>query len=126
MLPLLLVRRYVAPQSSKADRLLGKFGVIQNVLVGDFVEACLPFVGRHAAIEWACLAASTIAGAMIGRGGCRSTAYVPVPVSVGVAGSCTEDGLFWLMAACATSFLLPFAAAFALAGSLKEPSARTA
>ena len=142
------------------------------IFVGDFIEAAVPFIGRHAAIEFAVLVASGIAGstvhvccvpahvveaaqhggaacfsthtggrppatirpamrwlhtcylepllvlrrvatagarplsdaaarncvvypragACVAHGGCRSSAYLPAPLSLGVVGSCTEDG----------------------------------
>ena len=64
---------WASPRTPPGERRLARFGTLQPLLVGDFIEAAYPFVGRSPAIFNSCVLGSALAGALIWRGGCRST-----------------------------------------------------
>lgn len=105
---------WVSSSYSEADARLGKFGAVQNLLVGDFVEACGPFVERSPTLAGIMYAAATAAGAILGHSACRSSAYMPAPMAIAVGG-CDDGARGPLILASAVAFGVPFLGGLVLA-----------
>ncbi|KAJ8599979.1 hypothetical protein CTAYLR_001802 [Chrysophaeum taylorii] len=75
-------RAAAAPRQapSGADVALARRGFFINLLCGDYVEACHPFLDRDSTLDAAVYLASFLAGAI--SAGSRSSAYLPLPVSI--------------------------------------------
>lgn len=73
--------------SAGRDAPLARRGLAINLLCGDYVEACFPFLERDRLLNAAALCAGALAGALCARapGGVRSTAYLPLPVAVALS-----------------------------------------
>eukprot|EP00035_Acanthoeca_spectabilis_P035456 m.34750 g.34750 ORF g.34750 m.34750 type:complete len:363 (+) comp7366_c0_seq1:698-1786(+) len=77
------------------DARLGKFGALQTLLVGDFIESAEPFVARVPAVWWASTVASGVAGAVLAKGACKCTAYLPLPAAVGMGDCAGAEEAGW-------------------------------
>ena len=77
------------PPRAGADGDLALRGLLVNLCCGDYVEACHPFLARDRALDVAAYAASGLAG--LAGAGARSSAYLPLPLSLFVA---DEPGAF--------------------------------
>ena len=98
---------------SVADLALCKRAVRINLLYGDFVEACYPFTERHAIINIGCYIASGLSSyvlvvypdSAIGFDQVPKTlAYLPLPVSIWLAGTAWQP----MLLASAAAFGVPF------------------
>jgi hypothetical protein len=87
-----LVSAITRNQHSVADVSICQRGAIINLLCGDFVEVCYPFMERYPFINFAGYAASAISSsylAYLARSPdmlSRSLAYLPLPLSIALAG----------------------------------------
>ena len=61
---------------------LGKRGALINLLWGDFVEACYPYMSSSPGINLSAYLASAISGALIARYDAKSSAYLPWFISL--------------------------------------------
>jgi len=89
---------------SAADISLCQRAVRINLLYGDFVEACYPFMERHPWINAGCYLGSGLSTVVLVQGAKElplSLAYLPLPVSIWLAG----HNMF---VASAVAFLIPF------------------
>lgn len=84
-----------------ADAALARRGLLINLLCGDYVEACYPFLERDPTLDAATYVASAVAGAL--AAGSQSSAYLPLPIAIVLA---DESAAFALAALVA--FFLPF------------------
>ena len=75
-----------------------------NLLLGDMVEACYPYMAEHAPVRVAAWVGAALAGAIIVATDARSSAYLPLPLSAAVSPQPLCFGL-----ACAAGFAAPFA-----------------
>jgi len=88
---------------SPAEGIACRRAVRINLLFGDFVEACYPYMARDAWVQLAALLGAAVAGALVGASAARSSAYLPVPLALALA-----DARSAFAAACASAFCLPF------------------
>lgn len=91
--------------TADAERALARRGVRINLLYGDYIEACFPFLERDRALDLAVYVASAAAGAIVALSGARSSAYLPLPLAIAL-GSPPEA----LTLAALVAFALPFLA----------------
>jgi len=89
---------------STEERNLARRGWRMNVLCGDFVEACYPYMARHPVINVASYIASALS-VLVLTGGCQSSAYLPFLLSIWLA----EERSTVLLAA-SIAFCIPFLA----------------
>jgi hypothetical protein len=75
-----------------------------NLLLGDMVEACHPYMAEHAGVRVAAWLGAALAGAIIVATDARSSAYLPLPLSAAVS-----PQPLWFGLACAAAFAVPFA-----------------
>ena len=75
-----------------------------NLLLGDMVEACYPYMAEHAGVRVAAWLGAALAGAIIVATDARSSAYLPLPLSAVVS-----PQPLWFGLACAAAFAVPFA-----------------
>ena len=95
---------------SVSDQALCKRGLLINLMAGDFVEVCYPYMAKSAWINLAGYLASGMSCAVLvhlsdpGQGAPVSFAYLPFPVAVALA-----DNNWWAML-CASfvAFFIPF------------------
>eukprot|EP00037_Helgoeca_nana_P021691 m.219257 g.219257 ORF g.219257 m.219257 type:complete len:548 (-) comp25747_c0_seq1:426-2069(-) len=123
---------WITPGSSfsAGNRRLGKFGALQTLCVGDFIESAEPFLVDRPSVWWVSTASSALAGAILANGQCRSTAYLPLPLAVALSecGGMSHDreddwGRAPLVVAVAVCISFPFlATAF---GTPTQPPDRT-
>ena len=115
-------RLTIAMRADNAARLAGR-GLLSNLFLGDFVEACYPFTLRSPTLLAAVRAGACLAGAILfahGPDRCPSSAYLPLPVAVWAVwarGTWVDTEVF--MAALAGAFVVPFVAAWIL---LRRPA----
>ena len=83
---------------------LAKRGFAINLLCGDFIEACYPFLERHPAVSISGYVASTLSATVL-TSDCKSSAYLPAPVSLWLA-----DDIHRLLLASAVAMGIPFIA----------------
>eukprot|EP00900_Chrysochromulina_parva_P008925 jgi/Chrpa1/18033/Chrysochromulina_OHIO_Genome00004914-RA len=77
-----------------------------NLLFGDYVEACYPYMERRFPIRLGTYAGAVAAGALIvASGPSRSSAYLPLPLAVAIAEAPSA-----MLGACLVAFLVPFVA----------------
>ena len=76
-----------------------------NLLCGDYVEACYPYLDRSRLAHASAFAGAALAGSIIVGAGARSSAYLPLPIAVAVA----ADRWMAMAAACVVAFLVPLA-----------------
>ena len=91
-----------APAESAATRRAAAI----NLLLGDYVEACYPYMDKSRAVNAAAYLGAALAGAALLVGGDappRASAYLPVPLAVAVA----EEPAAVATAA-ALAFVVPF------------------
>ena len=80
-----------------------------NLLFGDYVEACYPYMERRFPIRLGAYAGAIAAGALIvASGPSRSSAYLPLPLAVAIAEAPSA-----MLGACLVAFLVPFVATVA-------------
>lgn len=79
----------------KSESAVALPGFIINIAFGTFVEASYPFMFSSKKVFGGALAASTIAGAMVGWMGVKGTAYVPAVVAPMLANP--GKGIFFLL-----------------------------
>jgi len=90
------------PNSSlDADARLASRGLVINLLCGDYVEACHPFLERDSTLDWAVYVTSFLVGGL--AAGAQSSAYLPLPISVFFSNDAVT-----LSIASLTAFGLPF------------------
>lgn len=84
-------------------------GLYINFWFGDYIEAAYPLMERDRYVNAAAYLAASISGGILGsvHGGVRSSAYLPAPLAVAIAGSEWREA-FVAFAVC---FFLPFAVA---------------
>ncbi|KAL1519689.1 hypothetical protein AB1Y20_023199 [Prymnesium parvum] len=75
-----------------------------NLLCGDYVEACYPYLKRSSIAHISALAGAASAGSIIVDVGARSSAYLPLPIAIVVA----AQSMVPLAAACCIAFGIPF------------------
>ena len=81
------IMRFNKPREDKHRR-LGWRGLFSNIFMGDFVEACYPYTLSSPLMLTAIRVSCAMAGAVLAYGGfVRSTAYLPLPVSLLLADS---------------------------------------
>ena len=94
---------------------LARRGLLSNLLLGDFVEACYPFTLPSTPLLAAVRTGASLAGAVLfvrGVDRCLSSAYLPLPLAmwaVRARGTSSDVGTF--IAALAVAFVVPFVAA---------------
>lgn len=84
-----------------ADSLLARRGLVINLLCGDYVEACHPFLDRDSTLDWAVYLTSFLAGGL--AAGCLSSAYLPMPFSLFFS-----NEMIRLTMAAIVAFIVPF------------------
>jgi len=76
-------------------------GLWLNLAFGDFVEAAMPLMERAPVCAWGAYVGAAAGGAVVNACRCRSSAYLPLPVAIGLAQSpvdanrATGDSLSW-------------------------------
>jgi hypothetical protein len=86
------------------DRGLAKRGMATNLLCGDFVEACYPYMKQSLIVSMGAYLASSVSAGVL-NGSCKSSAYLPFPVSLWLA-----DDWKTLLLASSIAFIVPFLA----------------
>ena len=81
---------------------LAKRGFTINLFCGDFIEACYPFMERHPAVSISGYVASALSATLL-TSDCKSSAYLPVPISLWLA-----DDIHRLLLASAVAVGIPF------------------
>mmetsp|Transcript_17279 Transcript_17279/g.52243 ORF Transcript_17279/g.52243 Transcript_17279/m.52243 type:complete len:136 (-) Transcript_17279:508-915(-) len=74
-----------------------------NMCMGDFVEACYPYMVRDWWVRVGAMSGAATAGVFILTASARSSAYLPLPLAIAAA-----DATIPFAAACCTAFALPF------------------
>eukprot|EP00293_Proteomonas_sulcata_P000924 CAMPEP_0184327814 /NCGR_PEP_ID=MMETSP1049-20130417/143292_1 /TAXON_ID=77928 /ORGANISM="Proteomonas sulcata, Strain CCMP704" /LENGTH=181 /DNA_ID=CAMNT_0026650091 /DNA_START=199 /DNA_END=744 /DNA_ORIENTATION=- len=94
---------------NQSDKDLGRRGLAINFGFGDFVEACYPLMDRYPLVNFVSYIAAAAAGALIcAKGNVQSSAYLPVPVGLALAG---DNSRCWVLAeAGLICGILPFVA----------------
>jgi len=90
---------------TRSDGPLARRGLAFNLLYGDYIEACYPFLERDPYLNAAAYAASACSGALVACAGARSTAYLPAPLAVWLSDTPAK-----LAVAAGIAFGIPFAA----------------
>ena len=98
----------LAPRDGEAESTAARHGLRINVLFGDYIEAAYPLMERDPAVNVAAYLGAAIAGALLGwpEGGVGSSAYLPLPLALGIS---TDVG--FAAAAFGVAFGLPFVVA---------------
>lgn len=91
--------------TASRDVPLARRGLRINLLCGDLIEACFPFLERDRALDAAVLGTSALVGAMcaLAPGGARSMAYLPLPIAIALG-----DDPVTLARAAFVAFCMPF------------------
>lgn len=84
------------------DRGLAMRGIVINLLCGDFVEACYPFMEQNFLVSMGGYLASAISSALL-TNECKSSAYLPFPLAIWVA-----DDHSLLLIVSSVAFFVPF------------------
>ena len=74
-----------------------------NVLFGDYIEACFPFLDRDPTLNFSAYLASAWSGAIAASAGARGSAYLPAPLAILLSNSPSALAL----ASC-IAFTVPF------------------
>jgi hypothetical protein len=77
-------------------------GLTFNLLCGDFIEACYPYMKEHVGVSMSGYLASAISVGLL-NSDCKSSAYLPFPVAVWLA-----DDWRTLLVASIFAFVVPF------------------
>jgi hypothetical protein len=95
-----------------------------NLLLGDYVEACYPFMERSRSVRLGAMLSAGLAGAALlgaGDGPVLSSAYLPVPLGVAIANGQSRT----MALACGLAFVPAFLATYAShSASSTSPPAR--
>jgi hypothetical protein len=84
------------------DRRLAKRAIVINLLCGDFIEACYPYMEASTTVSMGGYVASALSAAVL-SGNCKSSAYLPLPVSIWLAEDTTT-----LLIASSIALVVPF------------------